>query len=227
MDVAALLDELGLQRAPVVGNSSGGWTALELAKLGRATGVIALAPAGLWRRHSPRAVDAILQADCVLSQLLGGLTVRAMRTRTGRRLAACARSRACGAEVLAARRDLDRLGSLCDMAPAVDFDVSLPSGRDAAAGWRRLRRAACHDVLPHRKHPQHRISGRCCSRVSRTERTPVADRAGRDHPRPLAHCDAQDVLLIPRGLGREPGRLASPLWPSSGRLMPPGGAEDS
>jgi pimeloyl-ACP methyl ester carboxylesterase len=47
---AALLDALEIERAHVAGNSLGGWTALELARLGRARSVCALAPAGLWRR---------------------------------------------------------------------------------------------------------------------------------------------------------------------------------
>jgi pimeloyl-ACP methyl ester carboxylesterase len=42
------MDELGWGRAHLVGNSLGGWLALELAKRGRATSVCALAPAGLW-----------------------------------------------------------------------------------------------------------------------------------------------------------------------------------
>ncbi len=42
------MDELGWDRAHLVGNSLGGWLALELAKRGRATSVCALAPAGLW-----------------------------------------------------------------------------------------------------------------------------------------------------------------------------------
>lgn len=42
------MDDLGWPRAHLVGNSLGGWLALELAKRGRATSVCALAPAGLW-----------------------------------------------------------------------------------------------------------------------------------------------------------------------------------
>ena len=44
--VAELLDELGIATADVAGNSSGGWVALELGRLGRAWTVTALAPAG-------------------------------------------------------------------------------------------------------------------------------------------------------------------------------------
>lgn len=47
-DVGRWMDELGLERAHLVGNSMGGWVALELAADGRALSVTALAPAGLW-----------------------------------------------------------------------------------------------------------------------------------------------------------------------------------
>lgn len=49
----AQLDELGIDRAPhVVGNSLGGWAALELARRGRARSVVALSPAGAWAMPS-------------------------------------------------------------------------------------------------------------------------------------------------------------------------------
>ena len=86
-EVATLLDELGLDRIAVVGHSSGGWTALELAKLGRARGVLALAPAGLWSKHSPPITDAILYLNWHLGQILGtSIATRPLRTKTGRRL---------------------------------------------------------------------------------------------------------------------------------------------
>ena len=48
--VGAFLDEQGIDRAHLVGNSLGGWIALELGKLGRARSVTGLCPAGLWGR---------------------------------------------------------------------------------------------------------------------------------------------------------------------------------
>ena len=46
--VGAFLDEHGIDRAHLAGNSLGGWTALEAAADGRAASVTALCPAGLW-----------------------------------------------------------------------------------------------------------------------------------------------------------------------------------
>jgi pimeloyl-ACP methyl ester carboxylesterase len=48
--VAVQLDDLGLDRVHVAGNSLGGWVALELAALGRALSVTGIATAGLWTR---------------------------------------------------------------------------------------------------------------------------------------------------------------------------------
>lgn len=47
-DLERLLDELGLAKAHLAGNSLGGWVALELARRGRALSVCALSPAGAW-----------------------------------------------------------------------------------------------------------------------------------------------------------------------------------
>jgi pimeloyl-ACP methyl ester carboxylesterase len=46
--LGVFMDELGIPKAHLVGNSLGGWLALELAKQGRALSVCGLAPAGLW-----------------------------------------------------------------------------------------------------------------------------------------------------------------------------------
>jgi pimeloyl-ACP methyl ester carboxylesterase len=46
--VEAFLDEAGIGRARIAGNSLGGFVALQLAERGRAQSVVALAPAGGW-----------------------------------------------------------------------------------------------------------------------------------------------------------------------------------
>jgi pimeloyl-ACP methyl ester carboxylesterase len=47
-DAERSLDELGLGQPHLVGNSLGGWMAIELARRGRAASVCALSPAGCW-----------------------------------------------------------------------------------------------------------------------------------------------------------------------------------
>jgi pimeloyl-ACP methyl ester carboxylesterase len=54
-----MLDAVGLDQVHAAGFSIGGWTALELAKRGRARSVTAFGPAGLWKPRSPRS-QAIL-----------------------------------------------------------------------------------------------------------------------------------------------------------------------
>lgn len=111
-EIAMLLDELGLTAPAVVGHSVGGWTALELAKLGRAGAVLALAPAGLWRRRSPALTDARLALDWGLGRLLGGLAAGPLRTRGGRAVG---------------------LRSISVRPGDVPSDVAVQTARDAAA----------------------------------------------------------------------------------------------
>jgi pimeloyl-ACP methyl ester carboxylesterase len=47
------LDALGIERAHTVGNSLGGWLAVELARRGRSLSVVAFAPGGGWELGSP------------------------------------------------------------------------------------------------------------------------------------------------------------------------------
>ncbi|HEX3827119.1 MAG TPA: alpha/beta fold hydrolase [Sporichthyaceae bacterium] len=49
-EMEARLTAAGIERAHLVGNSLGGWLALELAARGRATSVVAFAPAGCWTK---------------------------------------------------------------------------------------------------------------------------------------------------------------------------------
>ena len=86
--VAELLDELGLPSAHVAGNSSGGWVALELGKMGRARTVTALAPAGLWRKTAPFHIRAGLRQARLNAKVVRRVLPSAPRTRLGRAFAA-------------------------------------------------------------------------------------------------------------------------------------------
>lgn len=56
--VGDLCAQLGFERPHLAGNSLGAWSALEMAKAGRAASACCLSPAGLWRRPlGPRRYD--------------------------------------------------------------------------------------------------------------------------------------------------------------------------
>jgi pimeloyl-ACP methyl ester carboxylesterase len=80
------LDELGVDTPHVVGNSMGGWTALEMAKLGQARSVTALCPAGLWRNRTPRYCYASLWASYYLATLVNPVVRPLTATTVGRTL---------------------------------------------------------------------------------------------------------------------------------------------
>jgi pimeloyl-ACP methyl ester carboxylesterase len=86
--VGELLDQLGLETAHIAGNSSGGWVALELGKLGRARTVTALAPAGLWKRSAPLHIRAGMRQARLTAKVVHRFFPNAPRTRPGRTLAA-------------------------------------------------------------------------------------------------------------------------------------------
>lgn len=104
-ELAGFLDDLGLDRVAVVGHSAGGWTALELAKAGRASAVVALTPAGLWRKRSPLLTDLALNANWRLGRAAPRLSLRALESQTVRAVALrsiSARPRQLAAEVAVA-----------------------------------------------------------------------------------------------------------------------------
>jgi pimeloyl-ACP methyl ester carboxylesterase len=82
--VAAFLDERGLAVPHVVGNSLGGWVALELAALRPLASVALLSPAGMWPGDTPLYCRASLRASRWLSVHAGGPLARAVDTRVGR-----------------------------------------------------------------------------------------------------------------------------------------------
>jgi pimeloyl-ACP methyl ester carboxylesterase len=69
MLVEGQLDALGLAQAHMVGNSLGGWLAIELARRGRARSVVALAPGGGWELGS-REHRRLMQKFRVMRALL-------------------------------------------------------------------------------------------------------------------------------------------------------------
>jgi len=82
--ISSWLDETGFGAVHVAGNSVGGWTALELAKLGRARSVVAIAPAGLWPRHDPFSAKATLWLDHQLSRRFARIVPFVLKSRRGR-----------------------------------------------------------------------------------------------------------------------------------------------
>jgi pimeloyl-ACP methyl ester carboxylesterase len=57
--VERAMDEAGFERAHIVGNSLGGYVALQLASRGRAKTVVALAPAGGWAVDDPSSLETL------------------------------------------------------------------------------------------------------------------------------------------------------------------------
>jgi pimeloyl-ACP methyl ester carboxylesterase len=70
--IERLMDEAGFERAHLVGNSLGGFLALQLAARGRASSVVALAPAGGWAEIDASA-DRMLTSFVEMRYLLAAL----------------------------------------------------------------------------------------------------------------------------------------------------------
>jgi len=85
--VAAELDRRGIDQAHLVGNSLGGWIALELARQGRARSVVLFGPAGAWRsRGRLRALVAGMRVSFFLLRKLARRADAVARRRWLRRL---------------------------------------------------------------------------------------------------------------------------------------------
>jgi pimeloyl-ACP methyl ester carboxylesterase len=87
--IERLMDEAGLARAHIVGNSLGGYLALQLAARGRASAVVALAPAGGWAEKDAsfhRTLDYFVEMRDLLTTLAPHADAIA-RTPDGRRRA--------------------------------------------------------------------------------------------------------------------------------------------
>jgi pimeloyl-ACP methyl ester carboxylesterase len=82
--VARFLDELGVTAPHVVGNSLGGWVALELAAICPVASLTLLSPAGLWRARTPRYSLVSLRASRWVAHHAGGVLLPLLGTRPGR-----------------------------------------------------------------------------------------------------------------------------------------------
>src|SRR4051812_4973256 len=81
-----LLDDLHIERPHVVGNSIGGWVALELARLRPLSSLTLLSPAGLWPRGAPLYCLASLRITRWACRHLPGVLSRLVSHRPGRML---------------------------------------------------------------------------------------------------------------------------------------------
>jgi pimeloyl-ACP methyl ester carboxylesterase len=82
--IDGLLGDLGVTDPHVVGNSLGGWVALELAQIRPARSLTLLSPAGLWLDRTPMYTRVSLRASRWLAQHAGGLLSRLVRHRAAR-----------------------------------------------------------------------------------------------------------------------------------------------
>ena len=76
------LDEHGLDRPHLAGNSMGGWVAVELARRGRAASVCALSPAGFWSvgERSHTAATARVKKTVALSRMPRAIAALGLRS---------------------------------------------------------------------------------------------------------------------------------------------------
>jgi pimeloyl-ACP methyl ester carboxylesterase len=83
------MDAVGMARAHLVGNSLGGWLALELAVRGRALSTTALAPAGGWTPKGPEArrLGRMFRRNDRVAKALGPRAAQLMRRRRFRAVA--------------------------------------------------------------------------------------------------------------------------------------------
>jgi pimeloyl-ACP methyl ester carboxylesterase len=83
------MDAVGVARAHLVGNSLGGWLALELAGRGRALSTTALAPAGGWAPtgSEARRLGRMFRQDAIVAKALGSRAAPLLRRRRFRAVA--------------------------------------------------------------------------------------------------------------------------------------------
>ena len=84
--VATFLDDVGVARPHLAGNSLGGWVALELARLGRAASLTLVSPGGFWSEGERRWATATLRLTRWLVRTFAGQLPRLLGSARGRRV---------------------------------------------------------------------------------------------------------------------------------------------
>jgi pimeloyl-ACP methyl ester carboxylesterase len=79
-------DELGLEPADLVGDSTGGWLALELARRGRARAAVAISPGGMWTPEEAKKTERDLKRAYKLVARTMPLATMLTHTTAGRYL---------------------------------------------------------------------------------------------------------------------------------------------
>jgi pimeloyl-ACP methyl ester carboxylesterase len=123
--VLSFLEEIGIERPHVAGNSLGGWIALELARQGRARSATALSPAGFHNELEARFQRGSLWAAVRAARLIAG------SPGAQRRLLGAPRARRLALGQLAAHPERmsfdDAVASIAALAGAPWFDATLPA----------------------------------------------------------------------------------------------------
>jgi pimeloyl-ACP methyl ester carboxylesterase len=119
-DAERALDGLGLDRVHAVGNSMGGWMAIELARRGRAATATAFAPAGFWTPGAPDQTSGVrkIRRTMRATRLIRPAAPALMRSATFRRVAL--RDGAVHGERLTPRQALEAGDDLLGCAAADD-----------------------------------------------------------------------------------------------------------
>jgi pimeloyl-ACP methyl ester carboxylesterase len=131
------LDAADIDTAHLVGNSLGGWVALELARRGRARSVVALSPAGAWRQSKDLtrllAIFRAASAAARMGNALRRLTTNGRMRRIVLRIVAEHADRLSPTQVSEVLEDIAGCAVLTDlldgarhagaMAPLINFDI--------------------------------------------------------------------------------------------------------
>lgn len=128
-----MLDDAGLERPDIIGESTGGWLALELARRDRARAVVAISPGGMWAPDEARQVERDLRRATALARRMLPVTSILVSTAPGRHIVFSPLLGSRGAE-LSADEARHVLRALVDSRLALDV---LDANKDESGDLRR------------------------------------------------------------------------------------------